>query len=812
MTAFQHTSIEPSSGARATDETCGGGDEAGVAAALAAAEKALVEHRRTPAKPLDSNPPIMRQYELVERVQQYNPNADEALLNKAYVYAMRAHGHQRRKSGAPYFSHPIEVAAILTDLHLDDATIAAALLHDTVEDTETTVEELRELFGPDIAQLVDGLTKIGQLDLVSKKAEQAENLRKLLLAIATDARVLLIKLADRMHNMRTLGAMPAYKRERIAQETLDIYAPLAGRMGMQSARDELEELSFEVLQPEAHARIVERLARQHTRNAEVIAEIRQDLADRLAANGIEAHVVGREKKPYSIWRKMQRKSIGFEQLSDIVGFRVVVPDVASCYLVLGMAHTTWRVVPGRFKDYISTPKQNDYRSIHTTVVDSHRQRVELQIRTREMDEVAEYGIAAHALYKERAKNDGAFGEAPCANTLHGGVMREGGRQDDAYAYANLRRTIDLLAEGASAEEFLEHAKLELFQDQVFCFTPKGKVISLPRGATPIDFAYAVHTGIGNAYVGAKVNGRLSTINAVLTNGDEVEVLTSESQQPLPAWEAIAVTGKAKSAIRRATRASARAQFSEIGRGILERRFANAGKIYADSDIEAVLRRLARSSVEDVLIAIGRAEMRPADVLRAVHPDYMAVPKPGKDPADDGWFSLKDRNGIEFRFAENDDGDLPLRGLKRDAEVRFAPGGAVPGDRIVGIVSDDAIIVYPIHSPDLALHYDAPDRWLDLRWDTDVAKPIRFPATIVVTVENRPGALAEIARIIADGDANIDNMSMTNRMTGCHEMRIDLEVWNLRHLNTILSRLRTQEAVSEAHRLENAAEASKTPIS
>ncbi len=804
MTAFQQTSIEPSPGERVADETSGDGDEAGVAAALAAAEKALAEHRRAPRKPVDPHPPIMRQYELVERVQQYNPNADEALLNKAYVYAMRAHGHQRRKSGAPYFSHPIEVAAILTDLHLDDATIAAALLHDTVEDTETTVEELRELFGPDIAQLVDGLTKIGQLDLVSKKAEQAENLRKLLLAIATDARVLLIKLADRMHNMRTLGAMPAYKRERIAQETIDIYAPLAGRMGMQSARDELEELSFEVLQPDAHARIVERLARQHTRNAEVIAEIRQDLADRLAANGIEAHVIGREKKPYSIWRKMQRKSIGFEQLSDIVGFRVVVPDVASCYLVLGMAHTTWRVVPGRFKDYISTPKQNDYRSIHTTVVDTHRQRVELQIRTREMDEVAEYGIAAHALYKERAKNDGAFGEAPCANTLHGGVKREGGRQDDAYAYANLRRTIDLLAEGASAEEFLEHAKLELFQDQVFCFTPKGKVISLPRGATPIDFAYAVHTGIGNAYVGAKVNGRLSTINAVLTNGDEVEVLTSESQQPLPAWEAIAVTGKAKSAIRRATRASARAQFSEIGRGILERRFANAGKVYADSDIEAVLRRLARSSVEDVLIAIGRAEMRPADVLRAVHPDYAAGPKPGKDPTDEGWFSLKDRNGIEFRFAENEDGGLPLRGLKRDAEVRFAPGGAVPGDRIVGIVSDDAIVVYPIHSPDLALHYDTPDRWLDLRWDTDVAKPIRFPATIVVTVENRPGALAEIARIIADGDANIDNMSMTNRMTGCHEMRIDLEVWNLRHLNTILSRLRTQDAVSEAHRLENAA--------
>ena len=779
--------------------------------ALGAAEAALSAHR-APAT-LDSNLPIMRQYELVERVQQYNPNADEALLNKAYVYAMRAHGHQRRQSGAPYFSHPIEVAAILTDLHLDDATIAAALLHDTVEDTETTIEELERLFGADIAHLVDGLTKIGQLDLVSKKAEQAENLRKLLLAIATDARVLLIKLADRMHNMRTLDAMPAFKRERIAQETIDIYAPLAGRMGMQSARDELEELSFRVLQPEAHARILERLSRQRDRNAAVIEEIRQDLTDRLAAQGIDARVIGREKRPYSIWRKMQRKSIGFEQLSDIIGFRVVVPDVASCYLVLGMAHTTWQVVPGRFKDYISTPKHNDYRSIHTTVVDNHNQRVELQIRTREMDEVAEYGIAAHALYKERAKDDGAFGEAPYANTLHGGVRREGQARghDDAYAYANLRRTIDLLAEGASAEEFLEHAKLELFQDQVFCFTPKGKVISLPRGATPIDFAYAVHTGIGNAYVGAKVNGRLSTINAVLHNGDEVDVLTSESQTPLAAWEAIAVTGKAKSAIRRATRASARAQFSEIGRGILERQFAAAAKTFADSDVEAVLRRLARSSVEDVLIAVGRAEMRPADVLRAVHPDHAAEAMPAQEG--DGWFSLKDRSGIKFRFAEGDDDPvaLPLRGLRRDAQVRFAPGGAVPGDRIVGIVEDDGVVVHPIHSPELARYYDEPDRWLDLRWDTDARSPVRFPATIIVTAENRPGALAQIAGVIADGEGNIDNMQMTNRMTGCHEMRIDLEVWNLRHLNTILARLRTQDAVSEARRIEDGSDAQSTLV-
>ena len=496
---------------------------------------------------------LMRQYDLVERVRRYNPHTDEDLLNRAYVYAMKAHGEQKRASGDPYFSHPLEVAAILTDLKLDDATIAAALLHDTIEDTPTTRAEIDQIFGPDIGHLVEGLTKLKRLDLVSREAKQAENLRKLLLAIADDVRVLLVKLADRLHNMRTLQHMPPEGRKRIAQETLDIYAPLAGRMGMHGLREELEDLSFRELNPEAYEVVADRLREISERSVGLISEIEQQLTRKLAESGIVASVLGRRKRPYSVWRKMERKSVGFEQLSDIFGFRVVVNTPEECYHALGIVHTTWPMVPTRFKDYISTPKQNDYRSIHTTVIGPGKQRVELQIRTEEMHQIAEYGIAAHALYKDSA----------------GSPSELLSRESNAYAW--LRRTVELLAEGSNPEEFLEHTKLELFHDQVFCFTPKGKLIALPRLATAIDFAYAVHTDVGNHAVGCKINGKIAPLVSELNNGDEVEVLTSKAQiAPPVAWESIVLTGKARLAIRRATRNAVRAQYAELGRRIVER--------------------------------------------------------------------------------------------------------------------------------------------------------------------------------------------------------------------------------------------------
>jgi guanosine-3',5'-bis(diphosphate) 3'-pyrophosphohydrolase len=743
-------------------------------------------------KPVQTKKPprMMRHNELVERVRQYNPKTNEALLNRAYVYAMKAHGEQRRASGAPYFSHPIEVAAILTDLKLDDATIAAALLHDTIEDTAATRSEIDSLFGPDIGALVEGLTKLKKLDLVTKEAKQAENLRKLLLAIADDVRVLLVKLADRLHNMRTLDYMPVEARRRAAEETLEIYAPLAGRMGMHEMREELDDLAFRELYPEAYEVVSGRLNALADRNKLLISEIEKQLTKKLADRGIEAVVRGRRKRAYSIWRKMERKSVGFEQLSDIFGFRVIVKTQADCYQALGIVHTTWPVVPGRFKDYISTPKANEYHSIHTTVIGPSNQRVELQIRTVDMHELAEYGIAAHALYKDSASSPTEL------------LSRE------STAYAWLRRTIELLAEGSNPEEFLEHTKLELFHDQVFCFTPKGKLIALPRKATPIDFAYAVHTDVGNATVGCKINGQVAPLTSELGNGDEVEIITSKGQESPPtAWESLVVTGKARAAIRRATRAAVRTQYAGLGRRIVERLFQRAKIVYSDEKLTGALPRLARASLEDVMAAVGRSELKASDVARAMYPDYKeerAASMAVKPKAESGWFGLKKLTSVKFKMPGIGvtGPTIPIRGINGDLPVSFAPdGGAVPGDRIVGILTPgEGITIYPIQSAALSKFEDKPERWLDLRWDADEATPQRFPARIAVQSANEPGSLAQIAQVIAEHDGNIDNIRMTRRAPDFTDVQIDLEVYDLKHLTAIIAQLRAKPMVAKVERV------------
>jgi guanosine-3',5'-bis(diphosphate) 3'-pyrophosphohydrolase len=748
----------------------------------------LVKVKEAPPPPAKAERArMMRHYELVERVKRYNPNTDEALLNRAYVYAMQAHGVQKRASGDPYFAHPLEVAAILTDLKLDDATIAAAVLHDTIEDTEATLEEIEKSFGPQIGALVDGLTKIARLDLVSKRAAQGENFRKLLLAITADVRVLLVKLADRLHNMRTLDFMPADKRKRIAEETLDIYAPLAGRMGIQEMRDELEDLAFRHLHHEAYETISKRLRDSTAKSERIVEEIERELAGKLASKGVPAKVRGRKKRPYSIWRKMERKSVAFEQLSDIVGFRIIVDTVDEVYQALGVVHTTWPMVPGRYKDYVSTPKQNDYRSIHTTVIGPGSQRVELQIRTAHMDEVAEYGIAAHALYK-----DGGTDTSRLAS--------------ESRAYQWLRRTVDHLAEGDNPEEFLEHTKLELFHDQVFCFTPKGRLIALPRRATPIDFAYAVHTDVGNTAVGCKINGRMAPLLTELQNGDEVEIVRADGQTPPAAWESLVVTGKARAAIRRATRAAVRKQYAGLGRQILERAFERAGKTLNPDKLKAALPRLARTSIDDVMAAVGRGEMFSGDVVKAVYPDYKddrRVAPPEANGA--GWVSAKDPNvkvKLPRKADANDDSAIPIRGLSADLPVRFAPnGGAVPGDRIVGILTPgEGVTIYPIQSPALAAFDNEPDRWLDVRWEIDPEAPQRFPARLELQSINEPGTLAQIAQVIADHDGNIDNLSMKRRTQDFTNITIDLAVWDLKHLNAIISELRAKRVISRAERV------------
>jgi guanosine-3',5'-bis(diphosphate) 3'-pyrophosphohydrolase len=733
-------------------------------------------------KPAKSRARMMRQYDLVERVRSYNPDTNEDLLNRAYVYAMKAHGSQTRASGDPYFSHPLEVAAILTDLKLDDATIVAALLHDTIEDTEATRAEIDSVFGQEIGALVEGLTKLKRLELVSREAKQAENLRKLLLAISDDVRVLLIKLADRLHNMRTLEFVPPASRQRIAEETLDIYAPLAGRMGMQEMRNELEDLSFRTLDPDAYSVVRQRLDSLAERNRNLIGEIESRLSKDCQKNGLKARVYGRRKQPFSIWTKMQRKSVGFEQLSDIFGFRVVLQDVESCYRALGIVHTTWPVVPGRFKDYISTPKQNDYRSIHTTVIGPGKQRVELQIRTEDMDQIAELGIAAHAFYKD----------------LVGSPTERLKRESSAFAW--LRHTIAILSDSANPEEFLEHTKLELFHDQVFCFTPKGKLIALPRQANVIDFAYAVHTDVGNSAVGCKINGKFAPLSSELQNGDEVEVLTSDAQSSPPtAWESLARTGKARAAIRRATRTAVRDQYAGLGRRLVERLFARAKIEYADDKLKGALPRLARASIDDVLAAVGRGEMKASDVARAVYPDYKEerLARYGAKKVAPDKLKASPPAGTGRSLSA-----IPIRGINSDLPVKFAPnGGAVPGDRIVGIVSPgEGITIYPIQSPALKDFEEQPERWLDVRWDVDETTPQRFPARIMVDNVNEPGSLAQVATVIAEHDGNIDNISMSRRSPDFTELTIDLEVYDLKHLSAIIAQLRAKAVVARVERV------------
>jgi RelA/SpoT family (p)ppGpp synthetase len=719
---------------------------------------------------------MMRQYELVERVTKYDPDADEDLLNRAYVYAMKAHGNQKRASGEAYFNHPLEVAAILTEMKLDSATIAAALLHDTVEDTEATHQEIEEKFGPDIAVLVDGLTKIAKLDLVTKEAAQAENLRKLLLAMSRDVRVLLVKLADRLHNMRTLDHVKPEKRVRIAQETMDIYAPLAGRMGMQAVRDELEDIAFKVLNPEANQIIRDRLAKLHAESGGVLKSIEQELTQKLAENGIKAEVHGREKRPYSIFRKMERKLLSLGQLSDIFGFRVIVGTVDQCYRALGIIHRTYRAVPGRFKDYISTPKQNDYRSIHTTVIGPHHMRVEMQIRTRLMHEIAERGVAAHAIYKD----------APDAKEALDGFKSPAA---ESNAYRWLRHLVEMLQEGESPREFLEHTKLELFHDQVFCFTPKGKLIALPKGATPIDFAYAVHTSVGDSCVGAKVNGSHAPLVTELKNGDEVDIIRSEAQTPPAAWEGLAVTGKARAAIRRATRAAARKQFAGLGREIVEKMLAKLGKSYEEKQVAAAIPRLGHKNTDDALAAIGRGELSAVDVMTAMG---LTI--------DDT--KLRELRRKTSRRSETEELSVPVRGVSRTTALKIAPEtGAVPGERIVGILTPgEGITIYPIFAKALEQYDNQPERWVDLAWDTG-ASDHRFPARITVSILNEVGSLAQVTQSISDLAGNIDALQMVARegAKDFFDLDITLEVNDLKHLNDIMASLRGKPAVSDVSR-------------
>ncbi|HUS55667.1 MAG TPA: bifunctional (p)ppGpp synthetase/guanosine-3',5'-bis(diphosphate) 3'-pyrophosphohydrolase [Thermohalobaculum sp.] len=705
---------------------------------------------------------MIRQFELVERVREYNPNTNEALLNRAYVFGARAHADQKRANGEPYFGHPLEVAAILTELKLDDASIITALLHDTIEDTPATREEISRLFGAEIADLVDGVTKLTQLELASSETAQAENFRKLLLAMAADVRVILVKLADRLHNMRTISHLAPDKRQRIAHETMDIYAPLAGRMGMQSIRTELEDMAFEVLNPEARTSIMRRFLKLRRDTGDMIPQISAEISAALSASGITAEVEGREKRPYSIWHKMEEKQTSFSQLSDIYGFRILCDNEDDCYRALGSVHRHWRSVPGRFKDYISGPKANGYRSIHTTVYGAGAMRVEIQIRTLTMHEVAETGVAAHWAYKDGQRVQNPFTVDP---------------------FKWLSDLVARMEKGDEPQEFLEHFKLDMFTDQVFCFTPEGDVIGLPRGATPIDFAYAIHTNVGSRCAGALIDGRRVPLWTRLRNGQQVEIITATGQTPSPHWEDMAQTGRAKSAIRRALRERMRDEQVGLGRDLAEQSFARADRSGGEKAFAAAAAKLGFASVAAMLVSLASGDVTGRQLVEAVYPSQPDAATLASDRADTA-HPVK----------------VAVRGIRRGAAIRFCTCcWPIPGDRIIGLSRRGGVVVHAISCPLLAEFEDDLEQWHDLTWDAQASKKPTNVARIALTIANQPGTLGTVCTLIGEQQANIDNLGVNLRKPDFFLMNVDLEVRDVKHLSNILTALRAQSFVNQVKR-------------
>ena len=699
---------------------------------------------------------------LLSLIREYNPNTDEDLIRRAFAYGKKAHEGQLRKSGEPYFSHPVEVATLLTGQRLDDATIVTALLHDTIEDTSSSFLEIEELFSREIAMLVDGVTKLTNLELSSVETEQAENFRKLLLAMSRDLRVLLVKLADRLHNMRTIKFQTVPKQQQKARETMDIYAPLAGRMGMQWMREELEDISFRILNPEARSSIMRHFITLRNETGDVIRQITEDIREVLAPMGIRTEVFGREKSPYSIWRKMQEKNQTFSRLSDIYAFRIITDSVHECYSVLGEVHTHWAAIPGRFKDYISQPKSNGYRSIHTTISGRLAKRVEIQIRTREMHEVAESGVAAHWSY------------------------RDGQRFENPLAVDPLRWLSQLTTsfeESDHPDDFLEHVKLEMYTDQVFCFTPKGEVVQLPRGATPIDFAYAIHTRIGDSCVGAKVDGNRVPLWTRLRNGQSVEIIRAEGQRPQPTWEDMVITGKAKSAIRRSLREEHRASHIKLGREIARVALERVGKKATEKALKTAAQQLWYQSENDLLARLGSAELTGNDLVRVLYPELVRE---------------------DARLPEINGQSVGVIGLGADQLAKPAPCcQPIPGERIVGFaLAGKGVLIHAIDCMELAELEDQSDRWIDLHWTPDASRALNH-ARVELTLANDAGVLGRICTLIGEHRSNINDIIITERKPDFYRLVIDVEVRDIEHLHNIQRAIEADSDVAQVSRFRGA---------
>lgn len=709
---------------------------------------------------------------LLETIRAYNPEFDFALVEKAYAYAKKKHKGQTRSSGEPYYTHPIEVAQILAEMKMDSATIATAILHDTLEDTDASYEDLTREFSTEIADLVNGVSKLTRIESQTLEGKQAENFRKLLLAMSEDIRVLLVKLADRLHNMKTLDAIPKpEKRRRIALETLEIYAPLAERVGVHKIKAKLEDLCFGHLNPEARESITKRLSFLRMEGSSVVDAIIEQLNEDMKEAGIKADVAGREKTRYSIWKKMQRKNVAFEQLSDIMAFRILVDSTELCYHVLGILHSKYHSVPGRFKDYISTPKPNGYRSIHTTVMGPRRQRIEVQIRTHTMHNQAELGVAAHWAYKGGDKT--SLGEVK--------------------NYRWLRELLDILEQEQKPEDFWENTKLELFQDQVFVFTPKGDLIELPNGATPIDFAYAIHSDIGDRCVGAKINGRIAPLNTRLGNGDQVDVITAKTQKPSPTWERFVVTGKARSHIRKYVRNQQRDEFVTLGKAMIQKVFRQEGYEFTEKAVSGILKPFRAEENDDIYAKIGSGILVARDVFKAIFPSHQA--EMAKRPSEE-----MDK-AVLVKSPGGKDAPMPIKGLIPGMAVHFARCcHPLPGDRIVGIVTTGkGVTVHTIDCETLETFADTPERWLDVSWGEGPDAPEAYVGRLMLTIANEPGALGTVSTVIGRNGGNITNLKITSRSLDFWDMMLDIYVNDIKHLNNVIAALRATPIIISVDR-------------
>lgn len=718
---------------------------------------------------------MLQESELVERVKAYDPAADENLLRKAYNFAMKMHANQKRESGEDYFTHPVQVAEILIEYKMDPVSVVAALLHDVVEDTTVSVEDIKDLFGDEVAKLVDGVTKLTRIKWQSDKSKQAENFRKLVLAMSEDIRVLLIKLADRVHNMRTLNFVHSpEKKRRIAKETLEIHTQLAERLGLQAIKTELEDLSFRILHPDVYVSIETRLNFLRENAGNIVPEIIEDLKKDMASNGIKASITGREKTPYSIWRKMQKQNITFEELCDIVAFRIIVDSIGECYQALGIINTKYPMIPGRYKDYISTPKPNGYSSIHTSVIGPRQHRIEIQIRTKEMHEIAENGVAAHWSYKQ-------------------------GTYVDGKQFKWLRGLLDIMEQAATPEEFLDNTKMEMYQDQVFCFSPKGDLVSLPVDATPIDFAYAVHSEVGNRCIGAKINGKIKPLRTPLKNGDQVEIITSKVQNPSPEWERFAVTGKARAAIRRFIRNQKRTQYLELGRQMMQKALKDSHKDYNEKDFESLIGKYKLNAVEDLIAGVGEGLHTPHDLITQVYPE-------AKSTLGSFVETIRKRTKRVVKSERKD--RMPIKGLIPNMAIYFARCcHPVPGDRIVGIITTGkGVTIHKLSCKVLDKFSSEPERWMDVDWNEDYSAPLsseagerKYTGRVNLVLVDKPGTLGLISTTVAKAKSNISNLNIVNRTFGFFEMQVDLEVKDAQHLEDVIDVLRTCPVVNSVKR-------------